>query len=161
MYIYIERERAGCCGAGFLQTHLFVSYLHSNNFKHLKRYTQHYTTKSRTLLFLSNVFKVRFSLCIVRRQRVRHRGIEWLRIQSSSHNNYHGQETPQIRCILYFINPSLGVGHIGSTRPTRTRISYPGKTLHAIKPIHSNTRTNTSSALACSVRLLENLYVLN
>ena len=38
IYIYIqrERERAGCCGAWVFADPLFVSYLHSNNFKHLK-----------------------------------------------------------------------------------------------------------------------------
>ena len=161
IYIYIYRERAGCCGAWVFADPFFVSYLHCNNFKHLKG-TRSITPQSpvHALLFLSNVFKVRFSLCIVRRQRVRHRGIEWPRIQSSSHNNYRAGNTVNTVYSVLYQTKSWGRPHRLDTSDTEPYIlSLQDSSSYQANP--PNTRTKASSALACSVQLLENLYVLN
>ena len=116
IHIYIYIERAGCCVAWVFADPLFVSYLHCNNFKHSALHHKVPYT------FLSNVFKVRFSLCIVRRQRVRHRGIEWLRIQSSSHNNYGAGNTVNTEYSVLYQTRSWGRPHRLDTSDTEPYI---------------------------------------
>ena len=151
-YIYRERESENrlLWGLGFCR-HIFVSYLHSNNPKH--------TTKYRTLLFLSNVFKVKLKLRKFRRQPVAHLGIDWLRIQIFATATITGKKHRKYRVTLDFIKPR-GRPHRFDTSLTEPYILC-RKSFHLIRPIHPTPKLKASPALACNAWLLENMYVLN
>ena len=100
--------REGCCGAWVFESPLFISYVHSNNFRRLK------VTRSVPYTILTNIFiKVRFRLCIDRRQRVRYRGNDWLCIQRSFYNNYDRRKHHKYRvlCTLSYQIKSWGRPH--------------------------------------------------
>ena len=120
--------------------------------------TRHYITKSHSLIFLRNVFKVRFNLRVVRHQRLTSHSFTVLQIATitgKNHGNY-----MRIPCIPGFtLTKSWGKPHELDMSLMDPYILIL-QAFHPLKPIHPTAEHNTSSAFACNVCLVEQSHVL-